>query len=518
MAHLPWYEWQNLRNRLVVFCRAVQGPAPYRVRIEADPATCPTGYCDFARRVIAVNPTLFPDVRPRAAFQLTKALLVHEAGHRRFTTPRPLPPVVHLVANILEDERIERLMAEEFAGVGYLLGLLRAQLYAASPDLEPTDDPGQVLAATLQHRWASALGRPLKGALSTSNRARWERVRPLVEAAWIAADTGAVTAIAHEIVDLLHLRADDVPRWVRECQERLGDLEGSREAGDCAETRAPVGPLGVGEDSGAASERTPFDGEIVPDDHPAGTGIHAIEPKPYRDLEERARPLVRALLEELAIEPVPALPDPSERGGRLALRQLVRDPRHPFLLPAEDLPAPGSLALRVAIDHSTSMNVATAAGRSRMESVAEAALAIHLVCAELGIRHAVAVTPQQVVLADNATGERGKALLAGLVPARTEWEDVATAIATHRRALEAEAAVRKVLLVVHDGYPNDAEAARRLCTDRTTGVETIGILLDPDAATRAAMAGIFAERLIACGASALPRKLGALLRAYAGRR
>src|SRR5438128_1091870 len=70
MGHVPWYEWQNLRNRLLVFGRAIQGASPYRVLIEADPAKCPTGYCDFTHRTIAANPTLFPDLRPRAAFQI----------------------------------------------------------------------------------------------------------------------------------------------------------------------------------------------------------------------------------------------------------------------------------------------------------------------------------------------------------------------------------------------------------------------------------------------------------------
>ena len=144
-------------------------------------------------------------------------------------------------------------------------------------------------------------------------------------------------------------------------------------------------------------------------------------------------------------------------------------------------------------------------------------MAIHLACCALGISHAVAVTPQQVVLADNATGERGKALLAGLVPARTDWEDVAKAIEIHRRALLAAPAARRVLVVLHDGYPNDAEHVRHLCAQRSP-VEVIGVLLDPDPGTRAAMTGIFGERLIACGASELPRTLGALLRALAGRR
>jgi hypothetical protein len=516
MGHLPWYEWQNVRNRLLVFGRALQGAAPYRVRIETDLAKCPTGYCNFTQRVIAVNPTVFPDLRPRAAFQLTKALLVHEAGHRRFTTPRKLPPVVHTVTNILEDERIERLMADEFAGVRHLLGLLCRKLYDESPDLRPTDDPGQVLAAALQHRWASALQRPLKGALSAINQERWERVCPLVESAWNAADTDTVSRTAQEIVDLLHLRADDIPRWVRECENRLGELVGERQWGDGAEAQTPGERPSERVNSPDAPELAAFDGEIAPEDHPAGSGPFAIEPKSYRALEERVQPLVRALREEIVIEAAPTLPTPAERGGRLTIRQVVRDPRRPFLLPAEEAPDPGPLAIRVVIDHSTSMNVVTATGRSRMESVAEAALALHLVCTERGIRHAVAVTPQQILLAHNESGERGKALLAGLVPALTGWENIATALTIQRRALLTEATPRKVLLVVHDGYPNDAEDTRRLCAERTA-VEIIGILLDPDPATRVEMGQIFGEQLIACRAQELPAKLGTFLRNLARR-
>jgi nitric oxide reductase activation protein len=513
MARIAWYDWQNLRKRLTVFGRALQGASPYRVLIESDPARCATGYCNFTRRIIAVNPAAFPDLRPRAAFEVTKALLVHEAGHRRFTTPLDLPRVVHLVVNILEDERIERAMADEFAGVRHLLGLLRTKLYADSPGLKPTDDPGQILAASLQYRWANALGQPLKGALSELNQRRWERVRPLVEHAWEAPDTREVERLARQIVEILDLHEDDVPDWVRELSERLGEVVGTRQAGDAAETRDP----GEEEDHIASPDDTaepePFDGELPPGDHPAGTGAYAIEPKPYRTLEERAEPLARALIAELAIVPTTDLPAPSERGGRMLMRQLVRDHRHPFLAPEDERLAPVSLALRIVVDHSTSMNIVTTSGRTRtrIESVAEAALALHLAGVALEIPHAIAVTPQQVVLADNASGERGKALLAGLVPARTSWEDLAKAIVLHRRALLAIPATRRVLLVLHDGWPNDAEVARGLCAERSP-VEIIGVLLDPDDGTRAAMASIFRDRLIACPSGELPGRLGTVLR------
>ena len=57
---------------------------------------------------------------------MTKAVMCHEAGHRRFTSPSVLPAHVHFVSNVLEDQRIEYLMEEEFAGVRPLLKKLSA--------------------------------------------------------------------------------------------------------------------------------------------------------------------------------------------------------------------------------------------------------------------------------------------------------------------------------------------------------------------------------------------------------
>ena len=36
---VPWYEWRNVRDRLILFGKAVQGISPYKVLIEPDPAT-----------------------------------------------------------------------------------------------------------------------------------------------------------------------------------------------------------------------------------------------------------------------------------------------------------------------------------------------------------------------------------------------------------------------------------------------------------------------------------------------
>ncbi|MFH0774450.1 MAG: hypothetical protein V2A53_02995, partial [bacterium] len=143
---VPWYEWKNIRKRLVVFGKALQGISPYKVLIESDNKKCPTGYCNFTRREIAVNPNIF-DLAPRDQYQLTKAILVHEAGHRRFTTSKKLLPLTHQVANILEDERIERQMCEEFVGVRWLVKKLSKIFYNESEPINKTSDsPGEVVA------------------------------------------------------------------------------------------------------------------------------------------------------------------------------------------------------------------------------------------------------------------------------------------------------------------------------------------------------------------------------------
>ena len=142
---------------------------------------------------------------------------------------------------------------------------------------------------------------------------------------------------------------------------------------------------------------------------------------------------------------------------------------------------------------------------------------LHLACTALGLDHKVAVTPQQVVLAESSSGERGKALIAGMVPALTGWEDVAVAIGRHSRELIESTAAIRIILLLHDGYPNDGEVAKKLCLDMRGKVEVIGVLLDPDDATRTAMSEIFgADRLVACRANELPKKLAAMLRSIRG--
>jgi hypothetical protein len=512
---VPWYEWRNIRNRLVVFGRAVQGISPYRVTIEPDRSKCPSGYCNFSMREIAANPNLFA-LTPKEQYQLTKAILVHEAGHRRFTTPHKLSPLIHRVANILEDERVERHMCDEFAGVRWLVRKLAQTLYDESnPVDEGSDSPGQVVAYFLQLRWAKRIGLPIKGSLSPKNQRLWQKIEPLVYESWQADTSEAADRNAEEIVCILGLKEFEIPEWVKNILDKLGTLDGERVEGDEAEKGRGESPQGNA-DGETDKEPKPFDGDVPPNDQREGEGDAAIEPKPYIELEERVRPLVQELIDELSWEEKPELWAPVERGGKLSVREYLRDKNRAFLSEEDRDKVPATLALKAIIDHSTSLNY-SCNGKTRMESIAEAVMTVHLVCLELRISHEVLVTPQAIKVADLESGERGKALIAGLVPALCDHEDMGLAIKTYAVPMAGFLEDVKTVLCLTDGACNDASLGKEICRSLRGKVEVIGILLDPDEHTSAYVAEMFGQdRVIGCCSEELPLKLSNVLRAIHG--
>lgn len=198
-----WYERKDIRDRLMTFGRAIQGVSPYEVVIEPDAQKCHSAQCNFTAGKIIVNPNFFPGL-PEAQYLVTKALLVHEAAHRRFSTPVSSPTLVREVANILEDERVDRLMCREFAGACWFLGKLSEVFFEGARQIdESSDSPGEVVGYFLQLRWANRIGRRVKGGLSQNNKALWEKIKPIVYDSWQAQSTKAVNVNAAQIVDIL---------------------------------------------------------------------------------------------------------------------------------------------------------------------------------------------------------------------------------------------------------------------------------------------------------------------------
>lgn len=65
--------------------------------------------------------------------------------------------------------------------------------------------------------------------------------------------------------------------------------------------------------------------------------------------------------------------------------------------------------------------------------------------------------PDDIRVADLDRGELGLALIAGMVPAQSGWEDTGLAVSRHAGELLAVDADIKLLLVIHDGMGNDHE-------------------------------------------------------------
>lgn len=204
MSEKPWYEQQTVKDKLVVFGRALQGTAPFDVVIDPDGAQGHCGYCSFEHKKIVVNPTLFAGSTAEQ-YLYTKALLVHEAGHRRYTTPSVIPDLVtRTIANLLEDERIERRMCEEFMGVRWLINKLSTRLHQeAIPIDQITNSPQEILVYLLHLRWAMRVAQPVKGCLSSHNQRLWSKIEPLVLCAWQAVDSEAVDLFAAKIAEIL---------------------------------------------------------------------------------------------------------------------------------------------------------------------------------------------------------------------------------------------------------------------------------------------------------------------------
>jgi hypothetical protein len=236
-------------------------------------------------------------------------------------------------------------------------------------------------------------------------------------------------------------------------------------------------------------------------------GGHPVTRRPFRAPSHT--------ISEAGIE-MPNQWEPAERGGRLSLREYLRDKNYPFLTEEDKGKAPPTLALKVIIDHSTSLNHSSS-GKTRMESIVEAVMTLHLVCFELGIPHEVLVTPQALKIADIDSGEIGKALIAGLVPALCGYEDMGLAIKTHAVPMVGYSQDIKLVLCLTDGACNDAQMGKEICQVLRGKVEIIGLLLDPDEVTKRYIKDIFGEdRVIACQSFELPQKLVNILRAIRG--
>lgn len=591
MANLQWWEWWRARRRLDTWARALIGPRPYRVEFRTGEGS----YCDFRRRLVVVEPDL-PDrwgpearrvptrwggasvVDSRQLQVLTaRAIAAHEAGHVLFTTPGVAAAGVHhTLTNILEDERMERLVvrhvvarhavARQTPGAAVDLAELGRRFWLEGFPAVP-DPRVRLLNAALYHRWDSDRPRRAPSRLvlpDPDERRAWEeRIRPLVEEAWRVPDTGQVAALALAILAIIGLPPETpetrLPGLLAGAD---GSPRGDRAPGEEPLPGGTVPPASsTSDDLGDPDDRVRPGGGRDPDlDDPLlATGTADDDPsdgilwmRPSQALERQVAGDIGRLRAELRVRAPEADDEPNRARGHLDARAAVRTRgERPLVRPALDGDSPAGLAVLLLIDGTGSMggspgavgpdNRPLAPARfddpsERMPHVRAAAMLVQRACAGLGIPLAIAevcagwrrrhrvggssverspVTWLQRFETD-PEAEGPRALIAGLY-GHAMREEVCRSLVIAAPRLAERLEETKLLLYVHDGQPNDQPEDIRaaLARLRAGSLVVLGLYIGPQEG-RDALTAIFDPEwtIAAARPGDLPALLGRVLRRY----
>jgi Mg-chelatase subunit ChlD len=516
-GELPWWQHRAAVRSLARFASALNGRHRFGFAIERSGVN----YTDFGRRRVVIDPEVLVDEDPGMHLALTKGAICHEAGHVRFTTPfmgldsslvDGKTALLAKVTNILEDERVDRAVADTHWGTAKYFALRKRRMWsdvleACTPD---SDDPAEVLKAILQLRY----GWELKGTLSPTNAELLEQVRPLVVAAWNAIDTATVRAYAERVIEILKI-AEPTEEQLNAIPQRIicrlsntgarpegdaepgpggitieidgsGDGSGDGGGGDLTDARAKaqVQPMSLTASNAAPGEpsieliiegerdeiekllggRKGGNGER---EHTALTPS-AVDPSDLEAAVRNAQLLARALRRA----PTKPRTQTVRSGGRYSFRDRIRNPE--FAYRKRDVETrKRTLALGALVDCSGSMN-------HLMEPVIRSVLATHLAAAEVGVPMGVWAFSDwnpaavRVLGADGIPGDAIERIGGLAASGGTVLAPALLAAAAELRRVRAE---RHVLLVIHDGEPSDMDAARAAIASVGRGVEVVGIWL-----------------------------------------
>jgi hypothetical protein len=290
---MHWSDWESTRNRLKIFGEAIQGPSPYQVVITDKNPNMPYAGVNYNHKTLTVNPKAFPTLPVKEQYTMTKALMAHEAGHRRYSS-RPTQgknPGLAQITNALEDERIERKMRQNFVGIRPLLNKACHVMYDQVDPMDPSvDNPTEALRGLLQLRWAARVRQPLKGSLSAKNYNLFFDLLPLAKEAWDAPNTAAVEAIAQQIYDKLGIPPNEPPP--PDPSGQMGQETGQRSQSDQAEgepepSQAP--PQGGGS-AQAKPDKQPKPKPEKPEEPEAPKGAEGDEGKGNEEKQDEKEP------------------------------------------------------------------------------------------------------------------------------------------------------------------------------------------------------------------------------------
>lgn len=399
---------------------------------------------DPASKLVIVNPNL-PTPRPgrlevrhepapnERTATILKALLAHEAAHVRYSCQKP-DGLLGQIWNSLEDERIERLIAQDHPDLESAFTHIGDTMLTN----RKTQDPPSALEGCLLWRW---LHDREPGEWACREPAAWERVKPLVEAAWVAGSSEEVVSLSRRILDLLGV-PQDAPALNDD--ELLGEpsATGGGEADEGGEeVEAPEAPGGTPGGAGVDREpAAPFD---------PGTVEQRRAELILAEVEGQARALASALLPP----PEKRLPMSSRSRGRFDYGRHYQRSERPFQYRCRS--APRQVEVRLLHDLSGSMGSASTPGSNQYVSI-RAAMMLHRACELTGVpfTHHGFMHGDPIPVTDPSMGvEAGRQAIAGVRSAGGTYLTPSLEMSAR------ECRDNTILFVLCDGWLEESDAA-----------------------------------------------------------
>lgn len=499
-----------------------------------------TGVTDFSRQECWVNTQFLKDAPSSDQFAATVYLAAHERAHARWTDfheedfyalgssgqvlkskdGKPLMDILlHNTWNILEDERIERLLGRDYPHLHYYLWRGSELFLAKLEKPAGTDSPAEVLVWVLYNRVATRAGLSVPCPLSPSNQALLAECQPLIDEAFSCSSSRRVVVLAREILKKLKLdsgtRDQQMQKLLDAISRALSGQKGGRKKGDEAESDG----ASEGEGELYAAKRkgsTAVSKEIADQLEQLFTAMGyspevrrggKVRPAPYESLLKEVRPFVEPLRHLFKLPPSRRMVDFEETGSRLSMRALLRTPKTPFRV--ETVPKKrGKIAVTVVVDDSGSMS-----GHREHQ----AKLTTLMVLEALGEIHRVRVVlaPTGRVVADRDLREMSRAFIAGYDSSSgTEYGKVMAAELKKLEGLGRE--VTRYLFLVADGMSGSIDGdkcAKLVAWARKRGIHVFGVGIELGDMGTPFYEQIFGRSYISLDrATQLPARMQALLR------
>ena len=473
------------------------------------------------------------DLTARAP-DLCRGLVVHEAAHAAVTRLQDLLPIAELgrlmpLLNVVEDCRIETWIRARFPGAAPWVRAYNDVLFGemrAAP--QPRSRQAQFGRALLERWWfgdASAGLHPAVGSALTRTAGAVEQAisrQPPVDAA------GEAAALDAAVLDAQSRMWRDIEAGVLPFWERLGQL-------DAADGLSQVGArelAGLLAGLGAAGHLTPAAASaparrVPAGDSPGGAASRAAAANAissllrtngtddYLGAWRRIQPLCDRVADEFIRVLIPRKRLSWSRdhpwGTRLDLRramQMSADPRvHDKLWMRPVMPDRRDPEFVLLLDRSSSMS-----SQGRMKAAFDGLVLLVEASRRAGIRTSVwsfSNRPRCDLAPDAPLDDAGRKALGRLLKDCNGSTHLADALEAVRGAFARSGSGQKVLFVLSDGEPSDADAAKRsLAALGAEGVRSMGLGLGQGTA---GLRALFGTVVVDVPVDEVARRIGGLL-------